>query len=661
MIGRHRIRWSALGLIVVAGACDSGGTNNNGNNNNNKPLPKATIQINVKTTAVDHMTAIINSPEFAAEFPNLVGNVTVHEAANGDDSGYSRMKPCLNSTNDYSCFGDIEFIEVQVAHALHSGFFYDLKDSRFGFNFADYTPASLVPASSNNGVFGVAFDSPVATSMYRFDVAKKALKQIWNKPDLTDEAVVTFMNSVTWDELISTFADSGVALKNTDDTSKDMSALNHGWRLYPTFTQPIFNILGEHMAPWIASNALNPEMIPYIKKYIALHLRLMRGKSQLTGPARTDDEVKQLRNDSYLATSRDPNTVMADAANANAVACAVHGTDMTACSADMTNNCFIVGSGSSASCKSRMFPGAEGVSQGRAQFQGLFLFAPIASGAVRSIAWTDKSVINFTTGARNTPWGCDFGLTSGNTAGNYMGCSYSGDSAALATGPADARILTRYVDRTKPDAPQWAAQLYRVTKNFGLAADQSIGFAGAETIDSTTGGTWWAISKHCAEGQVDVDGVEYSCPEWAAKVIKWLVSGPVGSKYLWANRAAIPNAVSRPGLPPIDGADPTYDKFFVNNSSAQHPSLSRVMVDHHNRIKTGSYYPGRPSYHVCLVATRNKFIQLLNAYATFRPSATETDPLVGNLSNTAGIQDAVITKLQAAVADLLTDPNGKCR
>jgi hypothetical protein len=662
MIGRDKVRWSVLGLIVAAGACDSGGTNNNGNNNNNnnKPLPKATIQINVKTTAVEHMTAIINSPEFAAEFPNLVGNVTVHEAANGDDSGYSRMKPCLNSTtNDYSCFGDIEFIEVQVAHVLHSGFFYDLKDPKYGFNFADYVPASQVSATSSNGVFGVAFDSPVASSMYRFDIAKKALKQIWNKPDLTDEAVVAFMNSVTWDELITTFADSGVALKNTDDATKDMNALNHGWRLYPTHAQPIITTLGEHMAPWIANNALNPEMIPYIKKYIALHLRLMRGKSQLTGPATTDEQVKQLRNDSYLAGARDPNAVMADAANT--AACAAHGTDMAACSADKANNCFMVGSGTSAACKSRMFPGTEGVSAGRAQYQGLFLFAAIASGAMRSIAWTDKSIINFTTGARNVPWGCDFGLTSGNTGGNYMGCSYTGDSAALASGPADARILTRYVDRTKPDAPQWAAQLYRVTKNFGLAADSSIGFAGADKVDSTTGGTWWAISKRCAEGQVDVDGVEYSCPEWAAKVIKWMVSGPVGSKFLWANRAAIPNAVARPGLPAVDGPDPYYDKFFVNNSSPQHPSVSRVMVDHHNGIKAGTYYPGRPSYHPCLVTARNKFVQLLNTYATFRPSATETDPLVGNLSNTAGIQDAVIAKLQTAVADMLTDPNAKCR
>jgi hypothetical protein len=350
---------------------------------------------------------------------------------------------------------------------------------------------------------------------------------------------------------------------------------------------------------------------------------------------------------------------MADAVNA--AACGVHAADMAACTADKANNCFFVGSGSSGSCRARMFPGAEGVSQGRAQFQGLFLFAGIASGAMRSISWADKSVINFTTGARNTPWGCDFGNTSGNTSGNYMGCSYEGDSAGLATGPADARILSRYVDRTKPEAPQWASQLYRVSRNFGLAADPSIGFSGAPTIDSNTGGTWWAVSKHCAENQVDVDGVEYSCPEWAAKVIKWMVNGPVGSKYLWANRAAIPSTLSRPGLPPIDGQDPAYDKFFVNNSSPLHPSVSRVMVDHHNGIKAQSYYPGRPSYHVCLVAARNKFLQLLNAYATFRPSATETDPLVGHLSNAAGIQDAVISKLTTAVADMLTDPNGKCR
>jgi hypothetical protein len=438
-----------------------------------------------------------------------------------------------------------------------------------------------------------------------------------------------------------------------------MSALNHGWRLYPTYTQPIFNILGEHMAPWIGNGALNPEMIPYIKKYIALHLRLMRGKSQLNRPAKTDAEVKQLRQDSYLATARDPNTPMADPTNA--AACGAHATDMAACTADKANNCFVVGSGSSASCRARMFPGMEGVSQGRAQYQGLFLFAGIASGAMRSIAWTDRSVINFTTGARNTPWGCDFGLMSGNTSGNYLGCSYSGDSSALATGPADARILARYVDRNRPDAPQWASQLYRVTRNFGLAADPSIGFPGVATTDSTTGGTWWAISKRCADGQVDVDGVEYSCPEWAAKVIKWMVNGPVGAKYLWANRAAIPSAVARPGLPAVDGADGSYDKFFLNNSSPQHPSLSRVMVDHHSRIKTGSYYPGRPSYHLCLVAARNKFVQLLNTYATFRPSATETDLLVGDLANTAGIQDAVINKLTTAVADMLTDPNGKCR
>ena len=658
MLERRWGVWSVLVLVLGTSACGDE-TNGNGGEGN-KVLPKATIQINVKTTAVEHMTAIINSPEFAAEFPNLVGNVTVHEAANGDDSGYSRMKPCLNSTtNDYSCFGDIEFIEVQVAHVLHSGAFYDLKDPRFGLSFADYVPASLVPASSDSGIYGVAFDSPVSTAIYRFDIAKKALKQIWNKPDLTDQAVVEFMNSATWDDLITTFADSGVALKPSDDASKDMSALNHGWRLYPTYTQPIFNVLGEHMAPWIGDGALNPEMIPYIKKYIALHLRLMRGKSQLNRPAKTDLEVKQLRDDSYLATSRDPNTPLADAANT--AACGVHLADMAACTADKVNNCFFVGSGSSGSCKARMFPGTEGVSQGRAQYQGLFLFAGIASGAMRSIAWTDKSVINFTTGARNTPWGCDFGLASGNNTGNYMGCSYSGDSAALATGPADARILTRYVDRSKPEAPQWASQLYRVTRNFGLAADPSIGFAGVETTDSTTGGTWWAISKHCTDGQIDVDGVEYSCPEWAAKVIKWMVNGPVGSKYLWANRAAIPNAVSRPGLPPVDGADPYYDKFFVNNSSPLHPSLSRLMVDHHTRIKAQSYYPGRPAYHVCLVAARNKFIQLLNTYATFRPSATETDPLVGDLGNTAGIQEAVINKLTTAVADMLTDPNGKCR
>ncbi len=659
---QRRVRWSLLGLLLATGACDSGDGNTDGQTPVPKVLPKATIQINVKTTAVEHMTAIINSPEFAAAFPNLVGNVTVHEAANGDDSGYSRMKPCLNSTTgDYSCFGDIEFIEIQVAQVLHTGAFYDLSESRFGFNFNDYVPAMLVPASTgpNKGTYGVPFDAPVWTSMYRFDIAKKALKQIWNKPDLTDEAVVAFMNTATWEDLIATFADSGVAMKPTDDATKDINALNHGWRLYPTYAQPLPQVIGENMAPLIANNGLNPEMVPYLKKYIALHLRLMRGKSQLNRPARTDEEVKQLRNDSYLAGARDPATPLADPANA--AICGAHGTDMAACTADKANNCFVVGSGATASCKGRMFVGMEGVSSGRAQYQGLYMFVGQASGAARSVAWTDRSVINFTTGARNVPWGCDFGLTTGNTSGSYMGCSYTGDSAALATGPADDRIVTRYVDRTRPEAPQWAAKLYRMTRNFGLAADPSIGFPGVETSDSSTGGTWWAVSKHCADGQVDVDGVEYSCPEWAAKVIKWLVNGPVGSKYLWANRAANPSNVSRPGLPAVDGADPAYDGFFLNNSSPLHPSLSRVVVDHHARIKAGTYLPSRPSWHLCTAATRNKFNQLVSAYATFRPSATETDPLVGDLGNTAGIQDAIIAKLTTAVADLLSDPSKKCQ
>jgi hypothetical protein len=565
----HLFKIFALGLCWLAsGACSKS------SQDPQKPVPEPTPQVSLLMYAKDlhvaNLKSIISSDEFTTAFPN----VTVNVLPWGDNmSSANRVPTCMVNDN---C-ADIEFMERSVAWLLRrSDIFYDLSDPKFGVDISQFNEHQKAVILGPSGeIYGIPFDSPAVITFYRFDVAKQLLTTVMGKVP-TDDEVATYMNSATWDKLITELAP--LAYQNTEAATKSMDKLNQGYRLYllRDGRYSLAMVGWPHSAPWVLNGQLNPVMVPYIMKHVKLHRMLMRGAG--TGERPMDDAAQiAARNNSYIASVRSYKKL------------------------DGTN----------------LFAAADLVDETAANnFGGFFMF----QGAVweaRPLGWIDRVA---------APYGVDF---SGNA-----------QSAALAAGPAEDRILARYVDSTLPGAPNWATGLYapaylpKIEAEYGLTA--------GENAYGISGGTYFAVTKACAK-RIDGNGVSYNCEEWAGKVAKFLATSATAQKTWWTYRYAFPSTKSRVNIPTVES--------FLQTSPL--PILSTII--------DGIGQPGsRPfGYGICYNDIQTTYQTIVNKYVSFIPDPA--NPLVADLTDAslAQVQQAIIDEFTAAMAGFLADTS-KC-
>ncbi len=254
-------------------------------------------------------TAIVDSADFKAKFPNVT--ITFNDAPdpnlpNGISTGdvAQRIPNCLANNNCY----DIETLEnAFAAQVFPSGVFVPL--NKYAVDLTQYpdVSASVVKAADGT-IYGIPVDTAPELMFYRVDLVGQALAQLQGTTYPTAQAdidtynstvVEPYMDALTWDDYLDlTTGLAKLLFVPTTPKTPDATAFNQGWPVYPLHTLEGFSTqMFPEQTNWLKDNALNPDLIPFINKYVRLEAQFYRG----LGDGVAGDDIPSARANSYVS------------------------------------------------------------------------------------------------------------------------------------------------------------------------------------------------------------------------------------------------------------------------------------------------------------------------------------------------------------------------